>query len=155
VPINPGNSGGPLVTLDGRLAGVNSAGRTSSGGRAIQGQGFAIGADRVKQVVPNLRAGHSTGWTGMTFDYPSADQLDQEKLPPGLLVTHVVAGSPAERAGFGKEPMLVTAVDGTPIENTLASYCQAVKGIRSGQQATFTVVRGDSPKTEKIRVRFA
>lgn len=154
VPINPGNSGGPLVTLEGRLAGVNSAGRTSSGGRAIQGQGFAIGADRVKQVVPQLRAGHSPGWTGMTFDYPSADQLAKEKLPPGLLVTHVVPGTPAARAGFGKQPTLVTAVNGTPIENTLASYCQAVKGLRSGQEAIFTVVRGASPKTEKVRLRF-
>lgn len=154
VPINPGSSGGPLVTLDGSLAGVNSAGRTSSGGRAIQGQGFAIGSDRVKQVVPALRAGRSTGWTGMTFDYPTADQLEKENLPPGLLVTHVVPGTPAERAGFGKEPMLVTAVNGTPIENTLASYCQAVRGLRSGGEATFTVVRGDNPKTEKIRLRL-
>jgi S1-C subfamily serine protease len=155
VPINPGNSGGPLVTLDGRLAGVNSAGRTSSGGRTIQGQGFAIGSDRVKAIVPTLRAGRSIGWTGMTFDYPSADQLANEKLPPGLLVTHVVPGTPAAKAGFGKQPILVTGVNGTPIENTLSSYCRAVKGIRPGQTATFTVLRGKSPKVRKMRVRFA
>jgi S1-C subfamily serine protease len=155
VPINPGNSGGPLVDLQGRLVGVNSAGRTSAGGRAIQGQGYAIGVDRVRQIVAQLRGGHSIGWTGMDFEYPSASSLAKEGLPPGLLVTHVVPGSPAQRAGFGKQPILVTAVNGNQLDNTLASYCQAVRGIGSGQEATFTVVHGTTPKRERIKVRMA
>jgi S1-C subfamily serine protease len=155
VPINPGNSGGPLVDLDGRLAGVNSAGRTSANGRTIQGQGFAIGIDRVRQVVPQLRAGKSLGWTGMGFDYPPAPSLAKEGLPPGLLVTRALAGTPAAAAGFGKDPILVTAIAGKPVDNTLASYCQAVKDISSGQVVPFTVVRGSNPKKETIRVGFA
>jgi S1-C subfamily serine protease len=154
VAINPGNSGGPLVDLKGRLVGVNSAGRTSAAGRVIQGQGFAIGVDRVRQVVPQLRTGHSIGWTGMGFEYPSAPALTKEGLPPGLLVTHAIPGSPAQRAGFGKSPILVTAVNGIPIDNTLVSYCQAVRDVRPGQDVPFTIYRGKNPKKETVRVRF-
>src|SRR5207248_3378289 len=132
--------------LHGRLAGVSSAGRTNAGGRAIQGQGFAIGVDRVRQILPQLRAGRSIAWTGMDFDYKPASAFAAQGLPPGLLVTHVVPGTPAQRAGFGTGPILITAVDGKPLDNTLASYCQAVGGARSGRQGTFTVLRGTSPR---------
>jgi S1-C subfamily serine protease len=50
--VNQGNSGGPLVDFQGRLVGVNSAGRTDVGG-----QYFAVASDRVKEVVPDLTAG--------------------------------------------------------------------------------------------------
>jgi serine protease Do len=52
VPINPGNSGGPLISLDGKLIGINTAIRTQSGG--YQGISFAIPAFIVKQVVGEL-----------------------------------------------------------------------------------------------------
>ena len=50
--VNQGNSGGPLVNLKGEVVGVNSAGRTDVGG-----QYFAVGVDRVRQVVPDLADG--------------------------------------------------------------------------------------------------
>ena len=53
--INPGNSGGPLVNHRMELVGVNSAGRhQNDAGGPIQGQNVAVGADRVKQIVPEL-----------------------------------------------------------------------------------------------------
>jgi S1-C subfamily serine protease len=53
--INPGNSGGPLVNHKMELVGVNSAGRyQNESGGTIQGQNVAVGADRVKQIVPQL-----------------------------------------------------------------------------------------------------
>ena len=59
---DPGNSGGPLVDREGRLVGVNTAILTSIGDAPIQGQGYAIGVDRVKEIVDGLREGKSKGW---------------------------------------------------------------------------------------------
>jgi S1-C subfamily serine protease len=52
--INPGNSGGPLVNEDGKLVGMNSAGRTD-----VQGQNYAVGVDRINEMVPKIMAGQN------------------------------------------------------------------------------------------------
>jgi S1-C subfamily serine protease len=58
--INPGNSGGPLVNHKDELVGMNSAGRQQNeSGTAIQNQNYAIGTDRIKQIVPELIQTHS------------------------------------------------------------------------------------------------
>ena len=152
--INPGNSGGPLVRVsDKKLVGVNSASRTeSSDARTIQGQGYAVGVDRVKEIVPDLRAGRSLGWTGMLFTYPDPTESG---AVPGIQVSTVVPGSEAEKAGFGKEALVVIGVNGNSVQSTLQSYCDAVKGAKSGSEATFTVVpAGGSTETREIKVRM-
>src|SRR5438309_2148302 len=50
--INPGNSGGPLVNLDGKVIGVNSAIKSRSGG--FQGVGLAISSNMAKNVMEQL-----------------------------------------------------------------------------------------------------
>jgi 2-alkenal reductase len=159
--INPGNSGGPLVDTQARLVGVNSAGITLLGDRTIQGQGYAIGVDRVKQIVPRLRSGRSIGWTGMGVVHvtdPSAvaEQLAGAGLPsePGLVVVNAVPGTPAAEAGFGTRPTLVTAVNGQPMDGSLPSYCEAISGGESGSGATFTVAEGDAAGTREVTVAF-
>ncbi|MEA2496336.1 MAG: hypothetical protein QOJ29_4247 [Thermoleophilaceae bacterium] len=153
--INPGNSGGPLVDLDGRLVGVNSAGRTiSQSGRTIQGQSFAIGVDRVKQVLPTLTSGHSLAWIGANFRYPSQEQLAKQGLPSGIYIDGAVAGSPAAKSGLGSEAALLTAVNGRPTANTLAGWCSATSGLKSGSNATLDVIPPGARKPETIRVRF-
>ncbi|MGH2948764.1 MAG: S1C family serine protease [Solirubrobacteraceae bacterium] len=150
--INPGNSGGPLVDLEGRLVGVNSAGFDTAGGRLIQDQGYAIGVDRVKQIVGQLREGRSLAWTGMGFDYPDRQQLRAAGLPAGLLVTGAVPGTPAARAGFDRGQSLLIAVNGTPISNTLQSYCRAVRD--AGNSARFTVLDQGRAALRTVRLRL-
>jgi 2-alkenal reductase len=153
--INPGNSGGPLVDLDGRLVGVNAAGRTTSpSGRIVQGQGYAVGVDRVKQVVPRLRTGHSAAWTGLAFRYPALDKLAARKLPAGIYIDGAVAGSAAAAAGLAAETGLLVAVNGRPVSNTLAGWCAAVEGIASGQSATLDVIPPGRHKPEHVPIRF-
>jgi S1-C subfamily serine protease len=160
--INPGNSGGPLVNTSSELVGVNSAGITLLGGRAIQGQGYAIGVDRVKEIVPQLRDGRSIGFTGIGVAHitdPSefAAELSAAGLPltPGLAVVSVVPGSPADEAGLGDRPVVITAVNGTPMDGSLPAYCAAIGGGESGSEAVFTIAEPDQPLEREVTVRFA
>lgn len=151
--INPGNSGGPLVDLDARLVGVNSAGRTlSSDGRVIQGQSYAIGVDRVKQVVSELRAGRSIGWSGLGFGYASGREVARGHAPAGLLVLSAVPGTSAHRAGLGDGGNVIVAVNGLPVGNSLASYCDAVSGARSGDRVTFSVLRPRASRPREVAI---
>lgn len=100
--INPGNSGGAMVGLDGRLAGVNTAIFSKSGGSI--GIGFAVPANMVRVVVEGaLRGGRvvrpwlgATG-QGVTADIAAAQGLDR---PSGVLVNAVYPKGPADRAGI-------------------------------------------------------
>ena len=56
-PINPGNSGGPLLNSNGEVIGVNSQIATAGGGNGSVGIGFAIPANTVKEVLPQLERG--------------------------------------------------------------------------------------------------
>ncbi len=146
--INPGNSGGPLLDLNGMLVGVTSAGRTlSPDGRIIQGQNYAIGVDRVKEIASVLRGGRSIGWTGASFQYATSSELRRRGLPAGLPLGASVPGTPAAKAGLGDGAILL-AVNGMKVAS-LAGYCDAVAGLASGQQAMFTVLEpgATTPKT--------
>ncbi|HWH14959.1 MAG TPA: trypsin-like peptidase domain-containing protein [Miltoncostaeaceae bacterium] len=152
--INPGNSGGPLVDTDARLVGVNSAGITLLGGRTIQGQGYAIGIDRVREVVPSLAAGRSLFWTGLGLDFVP-DPSDQPNLPqrPGLFVDNIVPGSPAAQVNFPK-PSYIVAINGQSLDGTLQSYCNAVQS-GPGDAATFSILTSSTGTPVDIRVPFA
>jgi S1-C subfamily serine protease len=95
--VNPGNSGGPLLDSAGRLIGVNTAIYSPSG--AYSGIGFAIPADEVNRVVPQLiRHGKVVRPTlGVRL---APDQMARHLGLKGALVLDVVPGSPAEKAGL-------------------------------------------------------
>jgi S1-C subfamily serine protease len=152
--INPGNSGGPLVNYQGQLVGMNSAVLNSSGGNPVQGQGYAIGSDRVRQITAKLRTGHSIGWAGFGFTFPAPSQLQARGLPPGLVVAYTEPGSPASKlAAFQQGPVLITAINGHPLDTTLTSYCNAVKGI-DGQTATVDGILLSSGQSGTVQVPF-
>ena len=153
--INPGNSGGPLMDLDKTLVGVNSAGITLLGGRTIQGESFAIGVDRVKEVVATLRTGQSIGWTGAGLEFPTgAGDMTSLGLPAqsGLILADSVEGTQAAAVGLGQQPALLVAVNGTPVDNTLPSYCEAVTDLQSGEQVTFTIIEQGARTTSDVAV---
>lgn len=153
--LNPGSSGGPLLDLGGKLVGVTSAARTtSSDGRIIQGQNYAIGVDRVKQVVSVLRRGRSLGWTWLGFEYATPAQLTRRRLPSGLLVAGAVPGTAADHAGLGRPGTVIVAVNGMPV-TSLATYCDAVDGIGAGAPVALEVVEPGASAPKTVRLRLA
>ncbi len=109
--INPGNSGGALVTLDGRLVGVNTAILSKTG--ASNGIGFAIPIDMARRVMQQLVAHGEVrrGRIGITLREPGGANGGK-----GAEIAAVEPASPAERAGLTKGDAIV-AVDGKPIAN--------------------------------------
>jgi S1-C subfamily serine protease len=129
--INPGNSGGPLIGLDGRLIGVNSAKPPV----AVEQTNYAIGVDRVKEIVPTLATGQSELWTGLGFDvYVMKGQLQNPQvvadfgqqgwpLVTGIQVNHMVVGT--KNPGFNM-PALIVKANGKELNGTLSDYCSAL-----------------------------
>ena len=111
--INPGNSGGALVTMDGRLIGINTAIYSRSGGSV--GIGFAIPANMVRTVVESARSGTALvrAWAGLsgqdlTSDLAAGLHLDR---PGGVVISDIYRGGPADRAGIEAGDVIVTVND--------------------------------------------
>jgi S1-C subfamily serine protease len=154
--INPGNSGGPLVDEDKELVGMNTAGLDEAGGRRLQGQGYAIGVDQIKQVVPGLAAGSSIGWTGLGLEPADPSELAKQGLPAGLLVKNAVPGTPGDKAGFGDNQLrLITAVDGKPMDGSIRAYCDVAGAKAKGDSIEVTAIDGPGATPQTVRVPFA
>ncbi len=115
--INPGNSGGALVSVEGRLMGINSFIFTQSGGS--QGLGFAIPSNIVRNVYNQLRKqGHvHRGMIGAYVQDITPMLASGLKLPrhAGVMVTDVLPDGPAGQAGL-KPKDIILALDGRRIE---------------------------------------
>ena len=150
-PLNPGNSGGPLLNADGELVGVNTAILTELGGQPIQGQGYAIGVDRVKEVVAELRDGRSAGWFGAGLVVPPRAAQRRERLR-GILATGAVPGTSASENRI--EGALISGVDGRRVDPDLQSYCDAVEDLDSGDSAVLQLSPKPGGKIRSATVRF-
>jgi serine protease Do len=122
--INPGNSGGALVTTDGRLAGINTAIYSRSGGSI--GIGFAIPANLVRRVVEGVEGGLKNGtaakvqlaWVGASGQPVTSDIATSLGLsrPGGVLIKDVYPGGPLSKAGV-KSGEVVQSVDGAAVDD--------------------------------------
>ena len=145
--INPGNSGGPLIDLDGKVIGINTA-IVASG----QGIGFAIPSSMAKDVIAQLREGKSVkrGWLGVTIqdiDENTAKALGMENTK-GSLVTSVIDGEPAAKAGV-KTGDVITAVGGEAVDDS-NQLLRRVAAIKPGESAQLTLLRNGSSLTVSV-----
>ena len=111
--INPGNSGGPLVDLEGRMVGINSAIFGMTGGSV--GLGFAISSATAREILPKLIAYGRVrrGQLGIVVQDLTADlaKAINVEASAGAVVSQVLSGSAAEMAGL-KAGDVVISVNG-------------------------------------------
>jgi serine protease Do len=151
--INPGNSGGPLVSMSGEVIGVNTA--IVSETRGFSGLGFALPSNTAINIYNQLvTAGKVTrGSIGITYkDDPALLRPFGQKAGDGVLVTDVLAGKPAAKAGL-MERDIITQIDGKKISsgevlldviaNTVVGRTLQFKLLRDGRELTVPVVVGD------------
>ncbi len=151
--INPGNSGGPLVDMNSRVIGINSAIFSKSGGSV--GIGFAIPVNMVKIVIAAAKGGGKQvkrPWLGATLQTLSqeiADNLGLER-PTGALLADVDPKAPAGEAGLKRGDVIIS-VDGQSADDPEAvGYRLATKPL--GGQASLGVIRGSKKIVAQIRL---
>ncbi|MFN3594559.1 MAG: Do family serine endopeptidase [Thiobacillaceae bacterium] len=149
--INPGNSGGALVDTEGRLVGINTAIFSHSGGN--QGIGFAIPVSLAQQVMQQIIAHGSVtrGWVGIEVQDITPEVADSFNLAgsAGALITGVLRGGPADRAGIRPGDVLVTVND-KPVADS-ASLLNLIAALPPGQTATLGLIRRQ--KAMKLMVK--
>lgn len=136
--INPGNSGGPLLNLQGEVVGINTAINAQA-----QGIGFAIPTSTVQRVLEDLKnsADSVRPWVGVqvrSVDEEIKSYLGLDKAE-GAVVSGVVAGSPAEKAGL-KQWDVVVEFNGNKVNNA-DDLIAAIKVSQVGQKVKVMVSR--------------
>jgi serine protease Do len=112
--INPGNSGGPLFNMKGQVIGINTA-IIAQG----QGIGFAIPINMANELLPQLEKGKVIrGWIGVMIQdiTPELAKSFGLKSAKGVLVSDIVKGSPAQKAGLQTGDVILR-FDGKEVEN--------------------------------------
>ena len=117
--INPGNSGGPLVNLEGKLIGLNTAIASRSGG--FQGIGFAVPSNMAVSVMNSLKSEGRVvrGWMGVYIQDVDENLAEAMGLSStnGALISDVMSDSPAAKAGIEAGDIIVE-IAGKPIANS-------------------------------------
>jgi len=113
--INPGNSGGPLINLQGKVIGVNTAVSQSS-----ENIGFAIPANVVRELLENFRSSGgkiSRPFVGVRYQMISRQNAILNEIPEGAFIVDLLEGSPAEKAGLQAEDIIIE-FDGKKVKGT-------------------------------------
>ncbi|QGQ99835.1 PDZ domain-containing protein [Paenibacillus psychroresistens] len=158
-PINQGNSGGPLVSIEGKVIGINSMKIVESG---VEGLGFAIPINEAKPILEALILDHKIKRPYMGIG-PSDLQMFTEGLEVLELPKEITKGvivmqssGPAKEAGL-KEKDVIVELDGKAIESSfeLRKYLFDHKKIgdtlsvtyyRGQKKSELTVTLGEMPE---------
>lgn len=137
--INPGNSGGPLLDLAGRVVGMNTAIR-----RSANNIGFAIPVNMIKELLPRLLADGTVKRSaiGVVVGLLMPEDRERLKIPEeaGVLVTVVVPGGPAEKAGLMVDDVILSFQgEALPSPDRLR-WVASLAGV--GKTVTLRVARG-------------
>jgi S1-C subfamily serine protease len=154
--VNPGNSGGPLLTLDGKLVGINGRIEPRFMTRSNTGIGYAISANQIKRFLPCLMKAEGRRVLhgrveGLALENPPADRSASPFTYPAI-VREVKPKSSAAKAGFQAGDCVVGMGD-QEIFN-IARYGSVLGAYPAGSELTFKVKRkvGTAEKVLPIRL---
>jgi Do/DeqQ family serine protease len=147
--INPGNSGGPLLNIEGKVIGINTA-IVSSG----QGIGFSIPINMARDIMTQLinKGRVVRGWLGIVIQEltPALAEGFGVKADGGVLVAEVMKDSPAEAAGF-KAGDIVVEFGGTSVKD-VSELQRRVAAVAPGQAAPVVVIRDKGQSTLTVKI---
>lgn len=142
-PINSGNSGGALVDAWGRLIGINTLIQTDGASSGNIGIGFAVPTNLAYSVMADLieNGSVSRGLLGVgiqDLEEEFAAMLGIDNLQ-GALINQVHPGTPAEKAGFGEDDVIVE-VDGEAIDSA-SDLRVRIAARKPGEEVAITIIR--------------
>ena len=151
--INPGNSGGALVDVNGNLIGINSAIYSPNGGSL--GIGFAIPVSTAKKIMEQIiQSGSVTrGWVGVAVQEITPELAESFKLGniQGVLISEVVRGSPADKAGVHAGDIL-TMVDNKQLLTDSSSMLETISSLSPGKVVVFKLLRNQREVGIQVQV---
>jgi serine protease Do len=147
--INPGNSGGPLIDMQGKVVGINTA--IIAGGSGI---GFAIPINLAKNIVNQLKSSGEVirGWLGVGIQDISKQVAEYYgiKSKKGVLVKEVFPDDPADKAGI--EPQdIILSINGKDV-GTSREITSMIAGFGVGETVKIKVLRNGKTRTFKVKI---
>ena len=167
-PINHGNSGGPLFDARGRVIGINAQIRSTSG--SAEGVGFAVPINSAKRSMEQLIATGSVSYPFVGVETedltPALAKRFHYPVRRGAVITGVVKGSPAAKAGlrggsdtedalgieFVRGGDVVVAINGHTVQSSEDIVRIVTSTLSPGQIARFTVRRGGARREISVRL---
>lgn len=151
--INPGNSGGALVSMQGKLIGINTAIFSRTGGS--EGIGFAIPSSIALDIVESLtKTGKVVrGWMGVAIQEITPALAKSFKLPEqrkGVLISDVNENGPSHTAGM-KRGDVVVAFNGKEVQS-VSQLRNLVARTTVGKEADIRILREGKEQNLKIKV---
>ncbi|GAI88674.1 unnamed protein product, partial [marine sediment metagenome] len=150
--INRGNSGGPLLNLDGKVVGINTAIVGASGNIGI---GFAIPSNMAKSVYEQLVESGTVvrGILGvyiMELEPDLAKSLGLDEETKGVAISRVTKDSAAEKAGL-KRYDVVVEFEGKKVEKA-NEFRNRIAMQKPGTRVKIVVLRDGKPKTLFVKL---
>jgi serine protease Do len=150
--INMGNSGGPLLNVDGKVIGMNTAIVSQTGGSL--GIGFAIPIDMVKTIYKQLidKGSVTRGYLGIVIQ-PLTPELEKSfnlSIHKGILISEVAKDSPADKAGL-KSGDVITEMNDELAED-IGRFRSHVAALEPGSKAELLIYRDGKEKTVTVEI---
>lgn len=150
--VNPGNSGGPLVDLDGKLVGINTAIASPTG--AFAGYAFSIPEVIVRKFVEDIKSHGRVKRVYLGVNLVDMNQQIANQLTNGdtrgVLITRVLPNTPAAKAGL-KSSDVILAIDGKKV-NSVSKVQEIIGSLPEGAKAIIKIARHG--KIHELEVYF-